>query len=116
MYLDHGLKHRSSQSNVNPKHARWIECISEYTFVLTHKSGVENKVVNALSCIGYLLQIMEVEILGFDKLKGAYTSSLDFSLIHADLSVRNRQYHVEFVIYDGFLFLGYKLCISKTLF
>ena len=67
------LKHWSSQSNINPKLARWIEYISEYSFVLEHKFGVENKVADALSCIGYFLQTMQVEVLGFDRLKGAYT-------------------------------------------
>ena len=53
VYSDHeALKHWNSQSNINPKHARWIEYISEYSFVLKHKSGVENKVADALSSIG----------------------------------------------------------------
>jgi len=30
--------------------------------------------------------------------------------------VNNRQYHVEFVIHDWFLFQGYKLCIPTTSF
>ena len=82
MYSDHeALKHWSSQSTVNPKHARWIDYISEYSFVLKHKSRVENKGADALSRIGYLLQTMQVEVLGFDRLKGAYTSCPDFSRI-----------------------------------
>ena len=56
VYFDHeALKHWSSQSTVNPKHARWVEYISEYSFILKHKSEVENKVADALSRIGYLL-------------------------------------------------------------
>jgi len=77
--LDHeALKHWNSQSSINPKHARWIEYISEYSFVLKHKSGVENKVADALSRIGCLLQTMRVEVLSFNKLKGTYTSCPDF--------------------------------------
>jgi len=110
------LKHWNSHSSINPKHASWIEYISEYSFVLNHKSGVENKVGDGLSRIGCLFQTMRVEVLGFDKLKGIYTSYPDFSLIYSDLSAENRNHHVEFVIHDGFLFRGSKLCIPKTSF
>jgi len=117
VYSDHeALKHWNSQSNINPKHARWIEYISEYSFVLKHKSGVENKVADALSRIGCILQTMRVEVLGFDKLKGTYTSYPDFSLIYLDLSAGNRNRHVDFIIHGGFLFRGSKLCIPKTSF
>jgi len=82
MYSDHeALKHWSSQSNINPQHARWIKYISEYSFVLKHKSRVESKVVDALSRTRYLPHTMQVEVLDFDKLKGAYTSYPDVSLI-----------------------------------
>jgi len=72
--------------------------------VLKHKSGVENKVADALSHIGYLIQTMQVEVLGFDKLKDAYTSCPDLSLIYTSLSAGNRQF--EFVNREGFLFSG----------
>jgi len=49
---DESLRHRNSQTNVNPKHAGWVEYISEYSFVLKHKFGVENKVADAISRIG----------------------------------------------------------------
>ena len=71
---------------------------------------------DALSRIGCLLQTMRVEVLGLDKLKGTYTSCPDFSLIYADLSAGNRNHHIDFVIHDGFLFRGSKLCIPKTSF
>ena len=59
---------------------------------------------------------MRVEVLGFDKFKGTYTSCPDFSLIYLDLSAGNHNRHVDFVIHDGFLFRGSKLCIPKTSF
>ena len=91
-------------------------CIRDSSFVLKHKSSVKNKVADALSRIGCLLQTMRVEVLSFNKLKGTYTSCPDFSLIYSDLSAENRNHHVDFVIHDGFLFRGSKLCIPKTSF
>ena len=98
LYSDHeALKHWNSQSSINHKHARWIEYISEYSFILRHKSGVEKKVADALSCIGFLLQTMRVEVLSFNKLKGTYTFYLDFSLICWDISTGNHNHDVDFV-------------------
>jgi len=59
---------------------------------------------------------MRVEVLGFDKLKGTYTSCPDFSLIYSNISARNRNHDVDFVIHDGFLFWGSKLYIPKMPF
>ena len=48
--------------------------------MLKHKFGVENKVDDALIRICCLLQTMAVEVIGFDKLKNAYASSLMLAL------------------------------------
>ena len=67
VYSDHeALKYWNSQTSVNPRHGRWVEFISEYSFMLKHKSRVENKIADALSRIGCLLHTMRVEVLGFD--------------------------------------------------
>ena len=58
---------------------------------------------------------MQVEILGFDERNSAYSSCLNFSLMYADLCSENRNHHVDFVVHDGFLFSGSKLCIPKAL-
>jgi len=65
--------------------------------VLKHKFGIENKVVVALSCIGCLLQIMRVEVLGFDKIKNTCSSCPDFGRTYSDseLLVGNRRSNVE---------------------
>jgi len=77
-----------------------------YSLVLKHKSGVENKVADVLSRIGYLLQTMRNELLGCDKLKSTYTSCPDFSLIYSNLLTGNRNHHVDFVIQTVSCFRG----------
>ena len=111
---DETLKYWNSQTNVNPKHARWVQFISEYSFVLKYKSGVENKVADSLSRIGCLLHTMRVEVLGFDRLKFAYSSCPDFRVVYSELLASNRRPYVDFVLYDDYLFRGSQLCISQT--
>ena len=55
--------------------------------MLKHKYGVENKVADALNRIHCLLYTMRVEIIGFNRLKDAYSSCHDFGLVYSKLLV-----------------------------
>ena len=62
--------------------------------MLNHKSGVENKVANVLSHIGCLLHTIMVELIGFDILKGTYSSCPDFGPIYSEFLAGNRRSNV----------------------
>ncbi|KAF7147941.1 hypothetical protein RHSIM_Rhsim03G0243100 [Rhododendron simsii] len=57
----------------------------EYSFVIKHKAGSENKVADALSQVVYVLSSVAIQVVGFDLLKSDYPSSKDFSSIQAQL-------------------------------
>ena len=57
---------------------KWVECLQSFTFVIKHKSGVTNKVVDALRRRHYLLSEMKVEVLGFDEMKELYDAKPNF--------------------------------------
>jgi hypothetical protein len=43
LFSDHdSLRHLQSQKHLNARHARWVEFLQQYTFVLKHKAGTEN--------------------------------------------------------------------------
>lgn len=72
-YTDHqALQYLNNLSKLNQKHMRWVEFLKSYTFVLKHRSGKSNKVVDALSMRRHLLTEMRVTILGFEDLKTLY--------------------------------------------
>ena len=52
---------------------KWVEYLQSFTFVIKHKSGVTNRVVDALSRRHSLLTEMKVEVLGFDEMKSYMT-------------------------------------------
>ena len=59
-------------------HGRWISYLQRFSFVLKHKSGEKNKVVDALSRRVELLVILKSSIIGFDHLKELYANDEDF--------------------------------------
>ena len=57
---------------------KWVEFLQSYTFVLKHRSGRSNRVVDALSRRKLLLTTMQVEVVGFEELKNLYPEDPDF--------------------------------------
>ena len=87
--------------------------LQDYTYVLKHKVGVENRVANALSR-RTLLSVMSIEVVGFEKIKDTYESCPDFENIYIVLR-DSLTYEVDgFLLQDGYLFRSRKLCISRT--
>jgi hypothetical protein len=50
LYNDNqSLQFVTRQENLNQRHAKWVEYMQNFTFVIKHISGTANKVANALS-------------------------------------------------------------------
>jgi len=83
LYSDHeALRYLNSQKRLNARHSKWVEFMQDYTFVLKHKAGIENKVADALSRRVMTLLTMSTEVIGFERLKEEYDSCPDFEKIY----------------------------------
>ena len=50
IHSDHeSLKHIKSQAKLNHRHAKWVEFIETFPYVIKHKKGKENVIADALS-------------------------------------------------------------------
>jgi hypothetical protein len=83
LYSDnHALQFVSQQEKLNQKHAKWVEYMQNFTFVIKHISGTANKVADALSRKCLLLQEFRVKMLGFENLKDMYIKEMQTSEKH----------------------------------
>ncbi|KAL6562636.1 hypothetical protein OROGR_003643 [Orobanche gracilis] len=115
LWSDHdALKFTNDQKKLKEKHARWVETLQDFSFVLKHRSGVENVVADALSRIGLLLQKWSTTVVGFDRMRDAYISCVDFSEIYSEVSEGHRSTFPAYQVVDGYLFHGTRLCIPST--
>ena len=80
-----------------------MEFLQDYTFVLKHKAGIENKVADA-----------STEVIGFERLREEYDSCPDFGKIYVTLRDGPVREMYGFLLKDGYLFRFRKLCISRT--
>ena len=63
---------------MNQRHAKWIEFMKNFTFVIKHIVGNASKVIDALSMRILILQEFQVKTLGFEHLKDMYCDDPDF--------------------------------------
>ena len=82
LFSDHqSLQHFKNQKHINKMHSRWTSYFEQFNFVIRHKSGVDNKVPDALSRRVSLLISLQTEIIGFEILKELYKENEDFDEI-----------------------------------
>ncbi|XP_013624627.1 PREDICTED: uncharacterized protein LOC106330753 [Brassica oleracea var. oleracea] len=80
IHTDHqSLKHLKGQHKLNKRHARWVEFIEIFPYVIKYKQGKENVVADALSRRYVLLSTLETKFLGFEFIKDLYATDPDYS-------------------------------------
>ena len=109
LYSDHqALKFIQGQAKLNPRHAKWVETLQDFTFVIRHKAGTANTVADAFSRRPALVTSTTFQVSGFAPFTHLYQNDPDFK----DLWVKcGTGAFRDFVKRDGLLFKGRRLCV-----
>ena len=66
VHSDHeSLKHLKSQGKLNKRHAKWVDFLEQFPYVIKHKQGKTNVVANAISRKYALISMLEKKMFGF---------------------------------------------------
>jgi len=111
LHSDHkALKYIQGQHKLNPRHAKWVEYLQIFHFVIKHKSGKMNQGADALSRRHLLISQLSSNVLGFEHLKALDKGDLDFGELY---EVCQNHPKGDFMVQDGYLFEGTRLCVPK---
>jgi hypothetical protein len=109
------LKYVNTQNKLNNRHAQWVSFLQGYTFVLKHKLGRHNQVVDALIQHNDILKTMENQVIVFVALKDLCASDNHFretveqlkNPITGNMDLNQGEYFMQ----DGYLLKGKQICI-----
>ncbi|RDX96092.1 Retrovirus-related Pol polyprotein from transposon 17.6, partial [Mucuna pruriens] len=99
------------QHKLNKRHAKWVEFLEKFPYVIKHKQGKANIVANALSRRHALLAMLETKLLGFESLKNLYVGDDDFKKAYESCA---NSANGGFFKHKRFLFKEKRLCVLRT--
>ncbi|RDX67509.1 Retrovirus-related Pol polyprotein from transposon 17.6, partial [Mucuna pruriens] len=92
-------------------HAKWVEFLEQFPYVIKHKQGKMNVMVDALSRRHVLIAMLERKMLRLDCINELYKKDIDFSEPFSKSA--NSAFH-DYFWHDGFLFKDKKLCVPMS--
>ncbi|XP_076938140.1 uncharacterized protein LOC143606166 [Bidens hawaiensis] len=114
LYPDHqALKFIQGQAKLNPRHAKWVETLQDFSFVIRHKAGTANSVADALSRRPALTTAMSFDVVGFHSFSNLYQDDPDFGDVWK--KTKDGPYKC-FFRKNGLLFQVDRLCVPLSSF
>ena len=111
IHTDHeSLKHIKGQGKLHKRHAKWVEFIETFPYVIKYKQGNENVVADALSRRYALISTLTAKLYGFENIKELYVNDHDFANIYS--ACENVAFG-KFYRHDGYLFRENRICVPK---
>ncbi|XP_072077993.1 uncharacterized protein [Arachis hypogaea] len=99
---------QNGQGKLNKRHAKWVEFLELFPYVIAYKQGKENMVADALSRRYSLITTLTSKLLGFECMKELYATDSDFASIYAAFKYG---VHNKFYKHHGFLIRSNRICV-----
>ena len=102
IHTDHeSLKHLRGQGKLSRRHAKWVEFLEIFPYVIRYKKRNENIVVDVLSQRYVLLSTLNAKLLGFEYIKELYVDDSDFANV---FNACEKAAFAKFYRHEGLLF------------
>jgi hypothetical protein len=113
IHLNHeSLKYLKGQSNLNKHHAKWIEFIKSFPYIIKHKKGKDNVIDDALSRRYTMLSQLNHKIFGLETIKVLYANDFDFK--DAFENCREGRTWQKFMLREGLLYRANRSCVPVS--
>jgi hypothetical protein len=105
IHSDHEfLKHIRGQVKLNKHHAKWVEFIETFPYIIENKKGMENVIVDVLSGRYTMLSQLDHKIFGLESIKELYAYE----------NCREGRTWNKYVLQDGLLYHANKLYVPAS--
>jgi hypothetical protein len=106
------LKHIRGQVKLKKCHAKWVEFIETFLYIIKHKKGKDNVITDALSRCYTMLSQLDHKIFGLESMKELYATDFDFK--DAYEYCREGRTWNKYVLHGGLLYHANKLCVPAS--
>lgn len=112
IHLDYkSFQHLKGRGKLNRRHAKWVEFIETFSYVIKYKQDKENIVADAISRWYVILSTMNTSLLGFEYVKELYVNDSTFTEIY---NACGHSTFGKFYLMDCYLFKENKLSIPAS--
>jgi hypothetical protein len=113
IHSDHAsLKHIRGQTKLNKHHAKWVEFIETFMYIIKHKKEKDNIIDDVLSRCYTMLSQLDHKNFGLESIKKLYATDFDFKDAYEN-SREGRTWN-KYVLHDGLLYRANKLCVLTS--
>jgi hypothetical protein len=95
------LKHIRGQVKLNKHHAKWVEFIETFPYIIKRKKGKDNAIADALSRWYTMLSQFDYNFFCLESIKELYATDFDFKDVYKNC--REGRTWNKYVLHDGFL-------------
>ena len=92
--------------------SRWATYLERFNYIIVHKSGITNRVADALNRRATLIVTFSNEIPGFEQLKELYEHDADFGGVWNKYMLKQPLH--DYLVQNRYLFKGSRLCIPRS--
>jgi hypothetical protein len=111
IHTDHeSLKYLKGQSKLNRRHAKWVEFMESFPYVIKYKKGQVNVVADALSRRFALISMLNAKLMGFEQVKEQYANDSYFANVVVECAKGACD---GFFMHEGYLFKMGRMCIPS---